>query len=106
MIRFRSVIGASSPGVGLEKTKRSVWSGAIPTDAFAGAAPPPPPAGVPPEEAGEARPAPGPDGAHALLLLSARPAITHGVVSDFTSTTLPGGWLIEIEEVEDGAAPK
>src|ERR1035441_10681146 len=58
-----------------------------------GAAEPPPleaTPGTPPEDAAP----PVPDaGAQAPLLPSVSPATTQGVVSDLTSTKLPGGWL-------------
>ena len=71
-------------------------------------------AAPPPDDAGEAA-APGDDavaappdpdaGAQALPLPSVSPATTHGVVSDLSSITLPGGWLTEMVAVPDVLLP-
>ena len=83
----------------MEKTSRSgaeVPPG-VPKDAMEGLggeeldAPPPPEEG----DAG-AEDDPAGVGEHAPLLPEANPATTHGVVSDFTFNTLPGGWFTEM----------
>lgn len=105
MILFFSLIGSSSPGFALENNTRSDPRGAI-TGGGAGVPGPladavaavlPDEAELPELDAGAV--------AQALLLLRVRPAITHGVVSDRTSTMLPGGWLMAMVAVEDDAEP-